>query len=89
MSAAAREGQTLICVTLNDGNDWNDHSRLLDYGFQTYPRQILCRRGEVLGSVRVEGSLIPTVAAVTAEEVGYPLKEGERLVMDVELANSL
>lgn len=89
VSAAAREGQTLICVTLNDGNDWNDHSRLLDYGFQTYPRQILCRRGEVLGSVRVEGSLIPTVAAVTAEEVGYPLKEGERLVMDVELANSV
>lgn len=89
VSAAARDGQTLICVTLNDGDDWNDHAKLLDYGFQTYPRQVLCEPGEVLGSVSVEGSLIPTVAAVTAEEAGYPLKEGEKLTMDVELAPSI
>ncbi|MBD5134051.1 MAG: D-alanyl-D-alanine carboxypeptidase [Clostridiales bacterium] len=89
VSAAARDGQTLICVTLNDGDDWNDHTKLLDYGFQTFPRQVLCQAGEVLGSVPVEGSLIPTVAAVTAEEVGYPLKEGEKLTMDVELAGSV
>ncbi|MDE7171340.1 MAG: D-alanyl-D-alanine carboxypeptidase [Oscillospiraceae bacterium] len=89
VSAATRDGQTLICVTLNDGNDWNDHTKLLDYGFQTWPRQVLCQAGEVLGSVSVEGSLIPTMAAVTAEEVGYPLKEGEKLTMDVTLANSV
>ncbi len=88
VSAATREGQTLICVTLNDGDDWNDHCRLLDYGFETFPRQVLCRQGEVLGSVAVEGSLIPTVAAVTAGEVGYPLKAGEKLTMEVELDGS-
>lgn len=33
VSAAQRNGQTLICVTLNDPNDWNDHISLLDYGF--------------------------------------------------------
>ncbi len=86
VSAATRDGQTLVCVTLNDGDDWNDHTKLLDYGFQTYPRQVLCGEGEVLGAVPVEGSLIPAVAAVTAAETGYPLKEGEKLTMDVELA---
>jgi len=85
VSAATREGQTLICVTLNDGDDWNDHTKLLDYGFQTYPRQVLCRQGEVFGSVRVEDSLIPVMAAVTAEEVGYPLSKEEGLTQDVEL----
>lgn len=89
VSAAARDGQTLICVTLNDGNDWNDHMKLMDYGFKTYPRQVLCGSGEVLGSVSVEGSLIPTMAAVTAEEAGYPLDEGEGLTMNVELASSV
>ena len=89
VSAATRDGQTLICVTLNDGNDWNDHMKLMDYGFETYPRQVLCQAGEELGSVSVEGSLIPTMAAVTAEEVGYPLKDGEKLTMDVELAGSV
>lgn len=85
VSAARRDGQTLICVTLNDGDDWNDHKRLLDYGFQAYPRQALCREGEALGAVRVEGSLIPNVAAVAARDAGYPLKEGEGLSMEVEL----
>ena len=86
VSAATRDGQTLICVTLNDGDDWNDHAKLLDYGFATFPRQVLCRKGEVLGSVAVEGSLIPTVAVETQGELGYPLTEAEKPVMEVELA---
>lgn len=33
VSAARRDGLTLICVTLNDRDDWNDHQSLYDYGF--------------------------------------------------------
>ena len=33
VSAARRNGVTLICVTLNDKTDWNDHMALFDYGF--------------------------------------------------------
>lgn len=33
VSAAERDGVTLICVTLNDPNDWTDHANLFDYGF--------------------------------------------------------
>lgn len=33
VTAAERDGVTLICVTLNAPNDWRDHTRLLDYGF--------------------------------------------------------
>ena len=32
VSAAEREGLTLICVTLNDPDDWADHAALLDWG---------------------------------------------------------
>ena len=88
VSAATRDGQTLICVTLKDGDDWNDHQKLLDYGFRTYPRQVLCRAGEVTGAVAVEGSLIPTMPVVTQAELGYPLKEGEKPVPEVELLQS-
>lgn len=88
VSAATRDGQTLVCVTLNDGDDWNDHAKLLDYGFATYPRQVLCRQGEVLGSVDVEGSLIPTMAVVAQGELGYPLTGTEKPVMEVELLRS-
>jgi D-alanyl-D-alanine carboxypeptidase/D-alanyl-D-alanine carboxypeptidase (penicillin-binding protein 5/6) len=33
VSAAKKDGLTLVCVTLNDANDWNDHIALFDYGF--------------------------------------------------------
>ena len=38
VSAATREGVTLIAVTLNDGDDWRDHAALLDYGFSKVKR---------------------------------------------------
>lgn len=36
VSACRRDGKTLICVTLNDINDWADHSNLYDFGFSQY-----------------------------------------------------
>ena len=36
VSCATRDGVTLICVTLNAPNDWQDHKQMLDYGFETY-----------------------------------------------------
>ena len=33
VSCAERDGVTLVCVTLNAPNDWQDHTRMLDYGF--------------------------------------------------------
>lgn len=33
VSAAKRNGVTLVAVTLNAGDDWNDHIKMLDYGF--------------------------------------------------------
>ena len=33
VSAAQKDGMTLICVTLDDKNDWNDHISLYEYGF--------------------------------------------------------
>ncbi|MDE7364573.1 MAG: D-alanyl-D-alanine carboxypeptidase [Ruminococcus sp.] len=34
VSACERDGKNLICVTLNDRNDWNDHSALYDSCFR-------------------------------------------------------
>lgn len=33
VSACERDGITLICVTLNAPDDWNDHMKLYNYGF--------------------------------------------------------
>lgn len=45
VSSAERDGVTLIAVTLNAGDDWNDHTKMLDYGFtqvKAYPLELGC-----------------------------------------------
>lgn len=36
VSCAQRDGVMLVCVTLNAPNDWQDHTKMLDYGFSQY-----------------------------------------------------
>ena len=42
VSAAERDGLRLIAVTLDDGNDWHDHTVMLEAGFEAYERVELC-----------------------------------------------
>lgn len=34
VTAAKKDGLTLVCVTLNASDDWNDHIKMYDYGFE-------------------------------------------------------
>lgn len=85
VSSAERDGQKLVCVTLNDGNDWADHKALLDYGFETYPRQVLAEEGVTLRRMTVEESLLRQVPVVARDTVAYPLKEGEQVTAKIQL----
>jgi D-alanyl-D-alanine carboxypeptidase len=46
VSAAERDSLTLIAVTLNAPDDWNDHKRLLDFGFSRFERRTVFGAGE-------------------------------------------
>lgn len=45
VSAAVRDGVTLVAVTLNAPDDWNDHRALLDLGFETLEAVTLIEPG--------------------------------------------
>lgn len=68
ISSATRDGRQLAVVTLNDGNDWLDHTQWLNYGFQTYQHHDLIEKGEIIDSY-------PFVSGATFT---YPLANGER-----------
>ena len=55
VSAAERDGALLIAVTLNAPDDWNDHARLLDYGFSQM-KTVTLAGGDVQGKAPVVGS---------------------------------
>lgn len=48
VSACERDGVTLICVTLNASDDWNDHMKMYDYGFSVVKNYALpCEFGQL------------------------------------------
>ncbi len=85
ISCAQRNGQRLIVVTLDDGNDWADHTALFDYGFSTCSRTPLCASGQVFTRVPVAGSLTSLVDVVYGADVFYSLMEGEQVRQEVSL----
>ncbi|MBP3520372.1 MAG: D-alanyl-D-alanine carboxypeptidase [Oscillospiraceae bacterium] len=89
VSSATRNGQTLICVTLNAPNDWADHRALLDYGFEEWPLRQLVAGGKMLRMLPVTGSLIPQVQIMTAADAAYPLSAQEQVRVTVTLPETV
>ncbi|WP_339324287.1 D-alanyl-D-alanine carboxypeptidase family protein [Paenibacillus sp. FSL W8-0194] len=75
VSSATRNGQQLVAVTLNDGDDWNDHGKMLDYGFKYFPLSQLMEKGE-----SVQGYDL-----VVANTFKYPFAEGEQERLEKKL----
>lgn len=79
VSSALRDGRRLVAVTINAPDDWNDHTRLLEYGFSQYETRLLVTRGQTLGSRAVVSGERETVPLVAGESFSYPVAQGERL----------
>lgn len=88
VSAARRDGVTLICVTLNAPSDWADHAALFDYGFANYEAAQLARAGEAVGRLPVSGGLVPVCPIDTAEDLTAALSAGETIEVDYELTEA-
>ena len=82
VSACERDGKNLVCVTLNDRNDWNDHMAMYDYAFgqvhtvePDIPQDIeLTLVGSDKDSIHVRADALPepvTVLAAGADELTY------------------
>lgn len=83
VSAAQREGMTLVCVTLKDGNDWNDHMALFDFGFDAYRMETPVTAGQKMAQVIVCGGKKTGVMLAAAHGIAYPVTGGEKLTVRV------
>ena len=74
VSAARREGTTLIAVTLNAPDDWDDHTAMFDYGFET------------VKTVQMGGEALPeTLLVAGSDKQGVTLRMGQRLSMTLPI----
>lgn len=67
VSSATRNGQQLAAVTLNDGDDWADHRKLLDYGFEHFPLKDVMQKGEGVSNYPFQ----------VGRSFAYPFADGE------------
>ena len=75
VSSAERDGVTLIAVTLNAPDDWNDHRAMLDYGFTQYKCVVLAEPGQFSCVLPVAG------AADGCEAVAVTNRDGLSVVL--------
>lgn len=73
VSAAQRDGLSLVCVTLNAPDDWNDHTLMLDSGFAALERVTLINEGE-------SAFIVPCIGTEKGDVI-IKSREGLSLVM--------
>ena len=77
VSSAMRQGRRLICVTIHDPNDWQDHRALLEDGFSRFHIRSIVQKGQVLAISEVEGGQIGHVELVAAEDFSFAMTDNE------------
>ena len=77
VGAAEREGRRLISVTLSAPDDWEDHRKLLDYGFSRYETRPLVTAGQQVGTIPLLFGDREDLPLLAEETVEFPLLPGE------------
>ncbi len=54
VTAWEKDNMRIICVTLNAGDDWNDHRKMKDFVFESYKATLYGRGGTVAKKVKVK-----------------------------------
>lgn len=90
VSAAERDGLSLIAVTINAPDDWNDHKNMLDLGFSLIEEKTLCTAGEYTYTVAVAGGKDDHVTAKNADTVRIILpRNSQKIEYKIELPRFL
>ena len=69
VSAAERDGLTLICVTLSAPDDWKDHKSLLDYGFDLYESRLILAKNQLQYPLSAVGGESEYVILTNRDEI--------------------
>lgn len=89
VSCAVKNGQKLVAVTLQDGNDWVDHEQLYEYGFATFPAKTVLTMGKSVKKLSVKGSFSADVPLIASDTVRWPAAKNEKLTVKLNVPKYL
>ena len=76
---------TLICVTLNAPDDWNDHMQLFDYAFENYKYKKIISCDIPICTAYVNGAINTEVDVYSGCDIHFPLEEHEGYNVETEI----
>ena len=76
VSCAERDGMLLICVTLSDPDDWNDHTALYDWGFDNYRYEQIVNTEEITKIPVISGE-VERIGVAAERELTLLLKKDD------------
>jgi len=77
VAAAERDGLTLISVTLDAPNDWNDHKMMFDFGFESIEKITLAEPGDYCYRVPLLDGEADDVLVTNPDEASVIIDKGE------------
>lgn len=87
VSAAERDGLTMISVTIDAPNDWSDHEKLLDYGYSQLELKTLASPGEFSYELPVINGICDKITVTNKDSVKHILaKDGKEIEINVKLS---
>jgi D-alanyl-D-alanine carboxypeptidase len=89
VSATERDGVKLVCVTLNAGDDWNDHKKMCDGIFETYKATLYHRAGTVAKTVRVKNGRSESVGVLFKEDIRLTERQNKEWEIFMEIPDSV
>lgn len=84
VSCAERNGLKLICVTLSDPNDWNDHKALYDWAFDSFEYKNVLPLG-VISEIPVISGEKESVGVVSSSNSRILVKKDAKISFTLEL----
>ncbi len=79
VSAATQNHATVICVTLNAPDDWNDHTQILNHSFASLSPKPLIIQDMILKSIPVKCGSSKTLELLAAEDFFLSISEENEL----------
>lgn len=89
VTAVEKDNLTLVCVTLNAPDDWNDHKILYDSAFNEYKAFKIKEKASRLEIIDAGNAENDNVYGVVKNDLYFPIKEGETVNINYEPYSNL
>lgn len=80
VTSASKDNLNLVAVTLNDGNDFEDHKNLFEYGFANYKNYQVLKKG----IIELEEPYYKNYKVYIKNNISYPLQDNEKDTLHIQ-----